>query len=164
MRCFTVARRRFVLKKLFTKFLIVSIVMLLGLFMLSFSSGPPPILGVTEGKLVPCPESPNCVSTQTDSKNHKMEPIAWPGTSEVAVSRIKETISRDFSKATLVEEGPGYLRYEFRSWVFRFVDDVEFYVDDAAAEIHFRSASRIGHSDLGANKSRMKKIVAGFYE
>jgi len=93
-----------------------------------------------------------------------MEPIAWKGTSEVAVSRIKETISRDFPGAALVEEGPGYLRYEFRSLIFRFVDDVEFFVDDAAAEIHYRSASRVGHSDLGANKSRMKKIVAGFYE
>ena len=160
----TVVRRRFVLKKLFTKFLIVSIVMLIGLLMLSSSSGPPPKLGVNEGKLTPCPESPNCVSTQSDSQDHKMEPIAWKGTSEVAVSRIKETISRDFPGAALVEEGPGYLRYEFRSLIFRFVDDVEFFVDDAAAEIHYRSASRVGHSDLGSNKSRMKKIVAGFYE
>jgi len=116
----TVVRRRFVLKKLFTKFLIVSVVMLIGLLMLSSNSGPPPKLGVNEGKLTPCPESPNCVSTQSDSQDHKMEPIAWKGTSEVAVSRIKETISRDFPGAALVEEGPGYLRYEFRSLIFRY--------------------------------------------
>ena len=151
-------------KKLLTKFFIVSIVMMLGLAMLSFNSGTAPTLGVTEGKLVPCPASPNCVSTQTDSQAHKMQPIAWRGTRQIAVSRIEETISRDFPRATLVEEGPGYLRYEFRSLIFRFVDDVEFFVDDAAAEIHYRSASRVGHSDLGANRSRMKKIVAGFYE
>ena len=160
----TVVRRRFVLKKLFTKFLIVSVVMLIGLLMLSANSGPPPKLGVNEGKLTPCPESPNCVSTQSDSQDHKMEPITWKGTREVAVSRIKETISRDFPGAALVEEGPGYLRYEFRSLIFRFVDDVEFYVVQEAGEIHFRSASRVGLSDLGANKFRMKKLVEGFYE
>ena len=148
------------LKKLLTKFLIVSVVMLLGLAMLSSNSGAPPQLGVAAGKLPPCPDSPNCVSTQTDSPAHRLPPVAWSGSGEEAVARIKEIVSRDFSRATLTDEGPGYLRYEFRSLIFRFVDDVEFYFDEAATEIHFRSASRVGHSDLGANKSRMQKIVA----
>lgn len=148
------------LKKLLTKFFIVSIVMMLGLAMLSFNSGTSPTLGVTEGKLAPCPTSPNCVSTQTDSQAHQLPPVSWSGGREEAMARIKEVIDRDFSRAQLIDEGPGYLRYEFRSLIFRFVDDVEFYIDEAAEEIHFRSASRVGHSDLGVNKSRMHKIGA----
>ena len=128
--------------------------------MLSLNSGTPPTLGVTEGKLAPCPTSPNCVSTQTDSEAHQLPPVSWSGGREEAVARIKEVVGRDFSRARLIDEGPGYLRFEFRSLIFRFVDDVEFYIDEAAAEIHFRSASRVGHSDLGANKSRMQKISA----
>ena len=89
-----------------------------------------------------------------------MPPVAWSGGREEAVARIMEVVGRDFSRARLIDEAPGYLRFEFRSMIFRFVDDVEFYIDDAASEIHFRSASRVGHSDLGANKSRMQKIVA----
>ena len=148
------------MKKLFSKLLIVSIVMMLGLAMLSFNSGAPPNLGVTDGKLAPCPDSPNCVSTQTDSHEHQMAPVTWPSSPEEAVEKIKEVVSRDFSRAKLIDESPGYLRYEFRSFIFRFVDDVEFYFDQDAALIHFRSASRVGHSDMGANKSRMQKIVA----
>lgn len=147
-------------KKLLTKFFIVSIVMMLGLAMLSFNSGTAPTLGVTEGKLAPCPESPNCVSTQADSQPHRMEAVSWPDDRGEALAKIKEVVSDNFARAKLVDQSPSYLRYEFRSLIFRFVDDVEFYIDQNASLIHFRSASRVGHSDLGANKSRMQKIVA----
>ncbi len=148
-----------VAKKLLTKFFIVSIVMMLGLAMLSFNSGTPPALGVTEGRLVPCPESPNCVSTQTDSEAHRLAPVSWPASQGDALAKIKEVVGDNFARASLIDESSDYLRYEFRSLIFRFVDDVEFYFDQDARLIHFRSASRVGHSDLGANKSRMQKIV-----
>ena len=51
-----------------------------------------------------------------------------------------------------------YLHVEFRSLVFRFVDDVEFYFDDRGKTIHLRSASRVGHSDLGVNRKRVERI------
>ena len=50
-----------------------------------------------------------------------------------------------------------FLHVEFTSKVFRFVDDVEFYFDELGV-IHFRSASRVGYSDMGVNKSRMEEI------
>jgi uncharacterized protein (DUF1499 family) len=52
-----------------------------------------------------------------------------------------------------------YLHVEFTSFVSRFVDDVEFLADDAKIP-HVRSASRIGHSDLGANRLRIETIRA----
>jgi uncharacterized protein (DUF1499 family) len=45
-----------------------------------------------------------------------------------------------------------------------FVDDVEFYLDDAAKQIHFRSSSRLGRSDLGVNRQRMEEIRRRFGE
>ena len=74
------------------------------------------------------------------------------------LNRLKEIIANNFPRATLMTEDDNYLRYEFRSFVFRFVDDVEFLAAQEERLIHFRSASRIGKSDLGANRKRMKKI------
>jgi uncharacterized protein (DUF1499 family) len=37
---------------------------------------------------------------------------------------------------------------------------VEFYVDEAAGLIHFRSASRLGEGDMGVNRQRMEMLTA----
>ncbi len=50
------------------------------------------------------------------------------------------------------------MHYEFTSFLLRFVDDVEFLFDDETKTIHFRSASRTGYGDLGANRRRMEEI------
>ena len=80
------------------------------------------------------------------------------GTAHSELGRLKEIIAANFPRATLITEEGNYLRYEFRTFVFRFVDDTEFLAAPDEGLIHFRSASRIGKSDLGANRKRMKKI------
>jgi uncharacterized protein (DUF1499 family) len=45
----------------------------------------------------------------------------------------------------------------FTTRVFRFKDDVSFAFEDG--KLHFRSASRVGHSDLGANRKRMTALI-----
>jgi uncharacterized protein (DUF1499 family) len=54
------------------------------------------------------------------------------------------------------------IQAEFLSSVFGFVDDVEFYFDDRKKIIHVKSASRVGYSDLGANRRRIEKIRKRF--
>ena len=51
-----------------------------------------------------------------------------------------------------------YLHVECRSFWFRFVDDVEFLIDPEQKLIQFRSASRVGYSDLGVNRRRMETL------
>ena len=46
--------------------------------------------------------------------------------------------------------------------VHRPVRRLEFLLDAAGKKIHFRSASRVGRSDLGVNRSRMEAIRAAF--
>jgi uncharacterized protein (DUF1499 family) len=58
----------------------------------------------------------------------------------------------------VITESNGYLYAEFTSTIFRFVDDVEFLIDVKAQVIHVRSASRLGTSDLGVNRTRVEKI------
>lgn len=116
-------------------------------------------------RLAACPDSPNCVCSQpaeaSDGTNY-MSPIPYEGTADAALERLKKLIDQDFPAATLVAQDGLWLRYEFVSAIVRFVDDVEFLADDETKQIHFRSASRVGYSDLGANRKRMQKLKAAF--
>ena len=51
-----------------------------------------------------------------------------------------------------------HLFVEFSSKLMRFVDDVEFYLDNDTKMIQVRSASRLGESDLGVNRQRIEEI------
>jgi uncharacterized protein (DUF1499 family) len=44
----------------------------------------------------------------------------------------------------------------------KFTDDLEFWFDPTQTLIHLRSASRVGESDLGKNRSRMEDIRERF--
>ena len=107
--------------------------------------------------LTPCPKSPNCVSSLAEDKQHFIEPIPYKG--EIAVTQHKLLeILHSFKRVRVVRIEENYIHAEFVSSVFRFVDDVEFYFDDAQKIIQMKSASRAGYSDLGVNRRRMEKI------
>ncbi len=123
-----------------------------------------PKLGIENGQLMECPTTPNCVHSQAIDKEHFIEPIHITGTPLEAKKHILNILKElKSSKIKIVEDN--YLRAEFTSSVFRFVDDVEFYFPDTGSEqgiIHVRSASRIGHSDLGVNRKRIEQIRTEF--
>ena len=121
----------------------------------------PANLGVRAGKLAPCPSSPNCVSTQADDAEHRIDVIPFAGSSDDAMAKLKRAIAT-LARAASVTETADYLHVEFTSLIFRFVDDVEFWIDESNHVIHFRSASRIGHGDLGVNRKRMEAIRQAF--
>jgi uncharacterized protein (DUF1499 family) len=112
----------------------------------------------TVSRLKACPASPNCVlSTATADEKHRIAPLPFAGTSAEALARIKAA-ALSFPRTAVVEEQPGYLKMTFTSALFRFVDDVEFEVDEAAKVVNVRSASRVGHSDLGVNRKRVEAL------
>jgi uncharacterized protein (DUF1499 family) len=113
----------------------------------------------TPRALAACPSTPNCVSTLHADPSRRLPPLAVRGTAAEALDRI-ERIVRPSAGARVVVREPGYLRAEFRTRVFRFVDDVEFLTDEGAGLIHFRSASRRGRRDFGVNRRRMRRIAA----
>jgi len=117
--------------------------------------------GLEGGRLRPCPDRPNCVSTQDTDERHRIEPIRFEGPREEARERLLAVIGQ-MDRATLVRAGADYIHVEFRSAVFRFVDDVEFLIDETARLIHFRSASRAGYYDFKVNRKRMEDIRRRF--
>jgi uncharacterized protein (DUF1499 family) len=118
------------------------------------TSPPPRLRG---GRLVPCPDRPNCVSSQAADSEHAIAPIAMYRDPAAAMSDLADVI-RAMHGATVIAAGPDYLHAEFASTVFGFVDDVEFVPDASANVIHVRSAARLGASDFGVNRRRVETI------
>ncbi|MBF0430446.1 MAG: DUF1499 domain-containing protein [Fibrobacteria bacterium] len=107
-------------------------------------------------KIKPCPETPNCVnSLMVNDTKHYVSPFVILTEPDSAWLKVKEVIST-LPRTKIVEYDSAYMHVEFKSFLFRFVDDVEFQITDN--KIHLRSASRVGYSDLGVNKRRMEKI------
>jgi uncharacterized protein (DUF1499 family) len=123
----------------------------------------PENLGVLDGRLAPCPDSPNCVSTRAEDPVHSIDPIAFDGPADQALARLKQAIAT-IPRLRIVSERDGYLHAEATSLIFRFVDDVEFLVGGEEKRIHIRSASRVGRSDLGVNRERVEKIRQAFQQ
>jgi uncharacterized protein (DUF1499 family) len=90
-----------------------------------------------------------------------MAPLVFEGTPEAAQEQVREAL-RGEPRTELVAEHPGYIRAEVTSRLMRFVDDVEVAIDPATQRVQFRSASRIGYSDLGANRARMERFSERF--
>jgi uncharacterized protein (DUF1499 family) len=131
------------------------------LALLSLLARPPANLGAPGGRLTPCPDSPNCVCTQADDDRHRIEPLHFEGGPDMAMGRLRAVLEA-WPRTRVVTAADDYVHAECRSRVFRFVDDVEFLLDREGRVIHFRSASRVGHSDLGVNRRRMEEIRKAF--
>jgi len=116
-------------------------------------------LGVRNDRLTSCPSSPNCVSSQAADERHRIAPLAFNGDPDIALARLKLILGRR-GDTIIIEDKPGYLRVELRTTLF--VDDGEFLLDRVGRGIHVRSASRLGYSDLGKNRSRMEEIRREF--
>lgn len=121
-----------------------------------FAGNPPNDIGVRDGRLKPCPDTPNCVNSK-DAGGSAIVPIEYRGATDIAWRRLI-TIVSSLPRTRIVRKDENYLRAEVSSRVFGFVDDIEFLLDPNAAVIHVRSASRVGHSDLGVNRKRVEQI------
>jgi len=139
-------------------------VILVSLMMLMSCSGTIPDLGFDNNQLMPCPKTPNCVNSQAADEKHYIEPIHFTGTQQGAHDRLLQIFEAE-RRTKILKIQDNYIRVEFVSALFRFVDDVEFYFPDnqgGETIIHVRSASRRGYSDFGANRKRIEQIRSKF--
>ena len=114
--------------------------------------------GLTGERLAPCPDKPNCVCSEhaTDSQ-HYIAALPLPGATRTdAIAALTRAVASLGGQVESVRDD--YLAATFTSSLFGFVDDVEFRIDPPSARIQVRSASRVGHSDLGANRKRIEEI------
>lgn len=116
--------------------------------------------GLVEGRLAPCPASPNCVSSEDGADPaHRVDPLPLPAAADPAARlEVLQSMLRACGATSVRADGATYLHATFATPLLGFVDDVELRVDEAARVVHVRSASRVGHSDLGANRARVERL------
>ena len=120
-------------------------------FLTACAGEPPTNIGVENGRLTACPDSPNCVSSFESDEEHGIQPL------NSSLEDIEQVLV-SLDEANIVSSNGNYLYVEFTSRIMGYVDDVEFLHDAASGVTHVRSASRLGYSDLGANRSRIENI------
>lgn len=131
------------------------LLILLSAMMAGCSGTRPDNLGVKGGQLAVCPSSPNCISSQSGRQDQLIAPLTLKAPADGEFQRLKSLL-RLRQDVKVLEENEQYARVEFHTRLF--IDDGEFLLDRQRGVIHLRSASRIGYSDLGKNRSRMEEI------
>ncbi|WP_038248233.1 DUF1499 domain-containing protein [Ghiorsea bivora] len=116
----------------------------------------PDTLGLQNGKLAPCPDSPNCVCSESHTQNDAEHYIQAIHGDKDTWDKLKEVI---MAQGGTIESDDGvYMHASFRSAIFQYVDDVELRLDETNNTIHIRSASRMGRKDFGVNRNRVEAI------
>ncbi|GMQ45529.1 DUF1499 domain-containing protein [Vibrio sp. 10N] len=107
----------------------------------------------------PCGDSPRCVSTQDSREDFKLAPFKLaPDTN---INQV-ETVALSFENAEVAAKEGNYLRVEYTSSVFRYVDDMEVRIQDG--ELLVRSEARIGYYDFEVNRKRVEAFRAKLIE
>lgn len=106
--------------------------------------------------LAPCPNSPNCVSSLSSSKDHWVSPLEVSDNRETSLQRVQDVLD-GLPRVEYDVVGQSRIQARFKSMVLRFTDDVTFYVRENGV-VEVRSASRVGYWDLGANRRRVESL------
>ncbi len=120
----------------------------------------PDTLGLQDGKLAPCPESPNCVCSEQVSPNDTEHFIEAIQGNKTTWDKLKKVLTAQ--GGTIKSDDGLYMHTTFRSAIFRYVDDVELRLDETNNTIHIRSASRMGRKDFGVNRKRVEALMLTF--
>jgi len=115
---------------------------------------------LVNGKLLPCPNSPNCVSSESFPEKSTVAPLVFTSSASEAWQTLQDILLEMGGHVEEVDDS--FLHATFRSRVFRFVDDVSARLDPEKNLIQIRSASRVGHSDFGVNRKRVEELRKRF--
>jgi uncharacterized protein (DUF1499 family) len=130
------------------------VIAIISILLASCASPPDQVLRHT-GTLAPCPGTPNCVCS--NPPDNSIEPFHINGSPDQAWQELLNLLE-DQPDYTIVIKNGGYVHAEARTSLMRFVDDMEFQLRSDENLIAVRSVSRLGLSDLGANKKRLQAI------
>ncbi|MDA7512783.1 DUF1499 domain-containing protein, partial [Verrucomicrobia bacterium] len=90
-----------------------------------------------------CPNSPNCVSSQSSDPGHHIQPVRFFIASDKAWHTWKELIQAQRNLVTF-DADRLHLKAIFATPIFRFKDQVTCLLDQESRIIHVRSASNLG--------------------
>jgi len=146
------------MKRFLMYFLLLILLVAIGArIAIPFISNQPDTLGVTDGEFAPCPDSPNCVNSFDSDEEHAIDSLTVTGSVESIQAALLQVIHNQ-SGTSVITTDTTYIHATYRSQIMGYIDDVEFLIDADAGLVHVRSASRLGHSDMGVNRARIEDI------
>jgi uncharacterized protein (DUF1499 family) len=118
--------------------------------------------GLVSGTLAPCPDKPNCVCSEFgEAAAHSIAPFDYSDApQQKAWGDILQIIKELGGEAVVANDE--YIAATFSSSLFGFIDDVECRLEPSKKRIQIRSASRVGHSDMGVNRKRVETMARLF--
>lgn len=122
------------------------IVVFIGLGLLSQKGEAP---GLIDGKLKEPGSKPNVVCSEAG-----VQPERYVAPFKASLNAVADVIEE--IGGIITSRSETYLSATFMSKIFKYVDDVELRQDGSIC--HIRSGSRVGHSDMGANRKRVEHI------
>ena len=104
--------------------------------------------------LTPCGMLPNCVNSYSGTGGSAIAPLQ-------ATTEQWQALKRWLAQQdnwTITEETPDFLQAVVKTPLMQFRDDVQLVFDRQAGELQVRSSSRLGISDMGANRRRIESL------
>lgn len=120
-------------------------------------------LGVNEGRFHEIRTSPNCVSTQTSYEDKLVPTLAYKSSTEASKKAMKAAFEA-YGAIEIMEETDTYIYAVATTGKMKYHDDIEVYFDEEAQQVHYRSASRAGYSDMGLNKARYEALAKAYMD
>lgn len=101
----------------------------------------------------PCPDLPNCA----------IHSVKYPVNDQKLFEATKSVLASLSPFETDFNSQSTQINAVFRIPVFGFKDDVNIVIQSTGMDesvLHIKSSSRVGESDLGVNRRRIKKIIS----
>lgn len=115
--------------------------------------------------LAGCGDKLNCISS-TSTNARYIDTFTHTLPDETIIKALTDIISAQ-PGTTIVSRTADYAHVSYKTLLLGYTDDIEILLDKstgATSTLQIRSASRIGQSDLGANRKRLealRELVAG---
>jgi len=103
-------------------------------------------------QLMPCPDTPNCVSTEHTNPARRLTPPT-----NVTLAQLRRAIDAE-PRSEIVAEGAQWLIAHFKSRLFGFVDEAHF-IARPDGTLAMRSGACSGYWDMGVNNRRMQRLI-----
>jgi uncharacterized protein (DUF1499 family) len=144
------------MNKLLIILITIALLIVIVFFVLGFVSKKGQALGLKEGQLQACTSTDNCVISEiVGGQPSTIEPFSFNGDKNEFIAKLESAVKS--LGGEIVSANETYIATTFTSSLFGFVDDVEFRITEDNL-LHFRSCSRVGRKDFGANKKRIDAL------
>ncbi|MGW8313181.1 MAG: DUF1499 domain-containing protein [Desulfuromonadales bacterium] len=114
-------------------------------------------LGLQNGQLRSCPDTPNCVSSRANNSDQQVPALQLQMAPGQAWEQVKAAITA-LPRTHIITATSEYIHAECRSAVFGFIDDLELHLLPKQGQIEVRSLARVGYYDFGVNRQRVEQL------